>query len=111
MMRQQQRAVLHKKFMKRNSAGLRKKQVWPLMRREEARENLQEFEDTIGDGCLYTQSAGTVMMGRGKGGIRNFRKQYGTGLQQSGNGDGDSVGGPVGYRVRFHRRKCDGGNF
>lgn len=30
--------------------------------KEEARENLQEFEDTIGDGCLYTQSAGTVMM-------------------------------------------------
>ena len=34
MMRQQQRAVLHKKFMKRNSAGLRKKQMWPLMRRK-----------------------------------------------------------------------------
>ena len=33
-----------------------------LNEKEEARENLQEFEDTIGDGCLYTQSAGTVMM-------------------------------------------------
>lgn len=33
-----------------------------LNEKEEAEENLQEFEDTIGDGCLYTQSAGTVMM-------------------------------------------------
>ena len=33
-----------------------------LNEKEEAEENLQEFENTIGDGCLYTQSAGTVMM-------------------------------------------------
>lgn len=33
-----------------------------LNEKEEAEENLQEFEDTIGDACLYTQSAGTVMM-------------------------------------------------
>lgn len=33
-----------------------------LNEKEEAEENLQAFEDTIGDGCLYTQSAGTVMM-------------------------------------------------
>lgn len=33
-----------------------------LNEKEEAEEKLQEFEDTIGDGCLYTQSAGTVMM-------------------------------------------------
>ena len=30
--------------------------------KEEADENLQEFEEVIGDGYLYTTSAGTVMM-------------------------------------------------
>lgn len=33
-----------------------------LNEKEEAQENLQEFEDRIGDGWLYTQSAGIVMM-------------------------------------------------
>ena len=31
-------------------------------KKEEADENLQEFEETIGDGYLYTTAAGTVMM-------------------------------------------------
>ena len=33
-----------------------------LNAKEEADENLREFEETIGDGYLYTTSAGTVMM-------------------------------------------------
>lgn len=33
-----------------------------LKEKEEAEENLQKFEETVGDGCLYTQSGGTVMM-------------------------------------------------
>lgn len=33
-----------------------------LNAKEEADENLQEFEEVIGDGYLYTMSAGTVMM-------------------------------------------------
>ena len=33
-----------------------------LNAKEEADENLQEFEEVIGDGYLYTTSAGTVMM-------------------------------------------------
>ena len=33
-----------------------------LNAKEEADENLQEFEEVIGDGYLYTSSAGTVMM-------------------------------------------------
>ena len=33
-----------------------------LNAKEEAEENLQEFEEVIGDGYLYTTSAGTVMM-------------------------------------------------
>ncbi|HJA92420.1 MAG TPA: HlyD family efflux transporter periplasmic adaptor subunit [Candidatus Eisenbergiella merdipullorum] len=33
-----------------------------LNKKEEAEENLQEFEDVIGDGYLYTTDAGTVMM-------------------------------------------------
>ena len=39
-----------------------------LNEKEEAEENLQAFEDTIGDGYLYTQSAGTVMMVAGRAG-------------------------------------------
>ena len=33
-----------------------------LNEKEEAEENLQEFEEQIGDGYLYTQNAGTIMM-------------------------------------------------
>ncbi len=33
-----------------------------LNNKEEAEENLQEFEETLGDGCLYTTDGGTVMM-------------------------------------------------
>lgn len=33
-----------------------------LNEKEETQENLEEFEALLGDGCLYTQDAGTVMM-------------------------------------------------
>lgn len=33
-----------------------------LNEKEDADDNLADFEATIGDGCLYTQNAGTVMM-------------------------------------------------
>ena len=40
-----------------------------LKEKEEAEENLQKFEETVGDGCLYTQSGGTVMMVAARAGM------------------------------------------
>lgn len=63
MMRQQQSNSAQEVYEKRTRQVEGKKEA-SVARNEKKRpgENLQEFEDTIGDGCLYAQSAGTSVM-------------------------------------------------